>query len=524
MSRSGHIHYTRRKPDAGRGEHTRHDTSTAWKESAGRTGRAHSTGRWWRGAAALCTLTLMATVTTAIGQSAPNTQSPRVDALTALDSADQRDDLNLIFILIDTLRSDHLSAYGYERRTSPILDSVAAAGIRFAHVRSQCSWTKPSMASMWTSSYVARTGVVGWQHALPEEATMPAEILSKAGFRTAGIWRNGWIANNFGFAQGFDVYFRPSPARRPERIQTGNPSAQAFMPTDLDATESAAQFLRTFGEERFFLYLHLMDVHQYLYDQDSAQFGPQYDDAYDNSILWVDKNVGLVLAELEKLGLDDDTIVVIGSDHGEAFGEHGGEGHGRNLYREVTEVPLIIKLPQLLTEGVVVEPLVQNVDIWPTLLELLGAPELPSAQGTSLLPLIRHAAGDDTVEDHAAVAERAAFSQIDRGWGRKQTEPRPLVSVSHDGYRLFHPVTPPGRDQLFDHKADPKEIIDVTAAHPEVVADLRARIDEYLAVPEADWGGAVETDIDDMRLEQLRALGYMGGPGGQDEHKDPHGR
>ena len=147
---------------------------------------------------------------------------------------------NVLFILIDTLRADHLSTYGYERETSPTLDWLASVGVRFDKVRSQASWTKPSMASLWTSLHPSSTGVLRFSHGLPDEATLPAEILDAAGYRTGGLWRNGWVAPNFGFGQGFDLYVRP-PAGAAARRRTMGAQTRPF-PTDADLTESARQF------------------------------------------------------------------------------------------------------------------------------------------------------------------------------------------------------------------------------------------------------------------------------------------
>ena len=433
------------------------------------------------------------------------------DALTELR---RRDDVNVLFILIDTLRADRLSAYGYQRPTSPVMKALADSGIRFATVRSQSSWTKASMASIWTASYPARTGILRFQHAISDEATMPAEILREAGFYTAAIWRNGWIAPNFGFGQGFNVYFRPTANRTPERFQQRNPSAHPLLGTDLDLTESAREFSRTFGSQRFFLYLHYMDVHQYVYNEESALFGVRYPDAYDNAIRWDDTNIGLVAATLEEHDLLEKTLIVIASDHGEAFSEHGREGHGKDLYREVTEVPLILVLPDLITSGIVVKPMVQNVDIWPTIFDMLGLPPLEGAQGRSLLPLIRGTVAQSTGEE-TMLGGRPAFAHLDRTWGREDVNARRLVSVTSGRYRLFHPVTPPGKDQLFDLGTDPQEQADLVQDQPQLVESLREEIARYLQDSEAPWGAPREVEIDEMHLGQLRALGYMAGGGRQ---------
>ena len=152
----------------------------------------------------------------------------------------ERTDLNVLFILVDTLRADRLGAYDYERDTSPVIDELARTGVRFAHHVSQSSWTKCSMASLWTGLYPNRTGVLHAQHAIPESAVLPAEIFREAGYRTAAIWRNGWIAPNFGFAQGFEIYHSPM-GMVPDSVRRANPEKIAI--GDADIVRSANVFV-----------------------------------------------------------------------------------------------------------------------------------------------------------------------------------------------------------------------------------------------------------------------------------------
>jgi hypothetical protein len=270
----------------------------------------------------------------------------------------ERSDLNVLFILVDTLRADRLGVYGYERDTSPNLDALAATGIRFAGQGSQSSWTKCSMASLWTALYPVRSRVRRAYDVVSPEALMPAEVFQEAGFRTAGIWRNGWIDPNFGFSQGFEIYLSPRSQRRQgaRLVRLENPNV-SLDGDDGDILNSTFEFLRAHGHERFFLYLHMMDVHQYAYSEDTALFGTSYSDSYDNSIRWVDSLLGHLFNDLEERGLRERTLIVFSSDHGEAFGEHGGEGHARNVYGEVTTTPLIMSFPFRLEPGVVVEAL-----------------------------------------------------------------------------------------------------------------------------------------------------------------------
>ena len=213
-----------------------------------------------------------------------------------------RSDLNVLFILVDTLRAEHLGCYGYARDTSPVLDRLANSGVRFGRHLAQSSWTKASMASLWTGLHPVRTGVTRWEQAVSEDAHMPAEILRDAGFRTFAIWRNGWIRPAFGFAQGFEVYHSPRAGPIAASVRREKPTV-GVAGTDQDLVRSAMEFLRTHGQERWFLYLHLMDVHQYVYDEETALFGTTYSDLYDNSIRWVDRVLGSLIREIDARGL-----------------------------------------------------------------------------------------------------------------------------------------------------------------------------------------------------------------------------
>ena len=236
----------------------------------------------------------------------------------------KRDDLNIVFILIDTLRADRLSSYGYARPTSPNIDALAADGVRFAKHMSQSSWTKCSMSSMWTASYPIRTGVLRSPDAISSEAHMPAEILKQAGYRTYALFRNAWVSPEFGFSQGFDVYHSPRASQVPRSVRREKPTV-GVVGTDQDTLRSALEFMRTHVQEKFFLYLHFMDVHQYFYDYTTSLFGTLYSDIYDNSIRWVDRIVGSLISDIDRRGLRDKTLIVLAADHGEAFGEHGRE-------------------------------------------------------------------------------------------------------------------------------------------------------------------------------------------------------
>lgn len=425
-----------------------------------------------------------------------------------IEALRRRDDVNVLFILTDTLRSHRLSAYGYERETSPTFDYMSSTGVRFAKHLAQSSWTKCSMASLWTGIYPQRTGVLRSPHALPKEAIMPAEIFREAGFRTAGIWRNGWVAPNFGFAQGFEVYERPIPTPMAHNLRVENPHIK-LEGTDVDAVDAGIEFLRIHGRERWFLYVHLMDIHQYLYDTESALFGTDYSGIYDNSIRRTDGIIGRLLTYLADEGLLEKTLVVMAADHGEAFGERGLEGHAREVFRESTEIPFILGFPFQLDPGAVVETRTRNIDIWPTVLDLLGLPALPDTDGRSLVPEIFASVTGKQLED-----DLIAISHLDRGWGRQELPSRPSIAVTLGDFRYVLQIgtgepNDPKIESLFDAGSDPLERNNVIESNPEILADMRARADEYLASPPPPWGsGPISVEIDDMEAKQLRALGY----------------
>lgn len=409
----------------------------------------------------------------------------------------RRDDVNLLFILVDTLRADRMSAYRYKRDTTPNLRYLADTGIRFDRNWAQSSWTKCSMASLWTGLYPVRTDVLDYRDVIAPDARMPAEILKEAGFVTAGIWRNGWVAPNFGFGQGFDVYVAPPQEQAPATLrQTAR--AGRIDGTDIDLVYSATEFLRANGDRRWFLYLHMMDVHQYVTTPDAAIFGSSYSDAYDNSIRWVDEQIGMVLTELHALGMADRTLVVLAADHGEAFGEHGAEGHARDVHTEVVRTPLLLIPPFRLDPGLVVPVDTENVDVFPTALELLGLTPPDGLDGHSLVPLL--------LDRDRSRVKQATFAHLDPSWGRKEKTESPVVAVAEGNFRLIHDSESP--DRLFNLADDPGEKRDVADSFHGIVKSLRARVDDYLKQTSPWEGGAPGIELDEMHLRQLRALGY----------------
>jgi arylsulfatase len=456
---------------------------------------------WWT-AAALIVLAFLSTLVE-IHPPGDEDRRPRggADEIARLR---ERGDVNVLFILIDTLRADRLASYGYGRDTSPALDRLAAGGVRFARQLAQSSWTKCSMASLWTGLYPARAGITRFDQVLPQDARMPAEVLKDAGFRTVALYRNGWVSPGFGFGQGFDVYTRPAPQPRPPDLQVENPTLSSAG-TDEDTVAAALEFVRVYGDQRWLLYLHMMDVHEYTYDQESALFGGSYSDIYDNSIRWMDGTIGGLLEELRELGMLEKTLVVVAADHGEAFLERGFEGHAREVYAETTEVPFILSFPFRLEPGVVIDARTRNVDIWPTVLDLLGLEVPQGSDGRSLVPQILAAARGEAPPP----VDGTAIAHLDRAWGGRVEEPQTAVAVADGSLRFVRLVNQGAADteQLFDASVDPRELQDLAGERPEELARLRAQADAYLE-SKPTWGAPPTREIGELELNQLRALGY----------------
>jgi arylsulfatase A-like enzyme len=365
------------------------------------------------------------------------------------------------------------------------------------------------MASLWTGTYPARNGVLRFDNVLPEEVVMPAEIFQAAGYRTIGIWRNGWVAANFGFDQGFDIYHKPKPSFS-ARVQRHSPAPQPIGGTDENVSMETRDFLDRFGQERFFLYLHLMDLHQYVFDEYADPFGPSYSDAYDKALDWTDRVIGAVVDSLNDADVLQRTVIAISSDHGEAFLEHGREGHARDLYREVVHVPFIIVLPLILDRGIRVETTIANVDVWPTLLDLVGLPPMNGADGKSMMPLVL-AAGGAASRGPVDALKRPLISHMDQHWGGRMA-PQELVSLIDDGSRVIVHVENRRRDEFYDWNVDPNEKSNRFGENSPKLKSMLDHIQRYLRDSEPPWGVESPTiELDAMRLNQLRALGYRPG-------------
>ncbi|GMW03776.1 MAG: hypothetical protein AMXMBFR84_49100 [Candidatus Hydrogenedentota bacterium] len=297
---------------------------------------------------------------------------------------------NVLVILIDTLRLDHLGCYGYARDTSPNLDALAQDSVRFTQLTPQSSWTRPSVASLLTGTYPSRHGAEDRNNVLRRGLPSLARSLEAAGFETTGFMSNVNCIPYWGFGNDFQRFVDVD-------------SSLLVNYDDAKIVERAMQWIAYARGRPWFVYAHTLGPHD-PYEApapfsgkfsapDSSEPDSQQStiDRYDEEIAYTDFQIGRLMERIKEQGLYDDTLILVLSDHGEEFWEHGGVGHGKTLYEEQLRVPLLIKLPGGSHGGEVREHLVEVVDIAPTVLELVGAPAEPRFHGDSFAGIVRGA-------------------------------------------------------------------------------------------------------------------------------------
>ncbi len=402
---------------------------------------------------------------------------------------------NVVLISIDTLRADHLSLYGYQRRTSPRLDAWAArSAVLFENAVVSAPWTLPSHASLLSGLDSDRHGAVSHGSPMPPGLKTLPEYLRAAGYRTLAITGGGWMRPDYGFARGVDLYrYWPPGVEKQDELELG--------------VARARQWLERWSGEPLFLFFHTFEVHSphrrrqpffgalagsddpdegsiiteksftspddgfllrksYFWHRKGAEprLTPVAEDEiqevvdrYDSAIAFTDDQIGRLLERLEELGHDRDTLVVVTSDHGDAFGDKGLASHGY-LYDFNLLVPLLVALPGDTGGGRRVVEQVRSVDVVPTVLDVLGlpVPASPQIDGRSLRGLL---------EGHGDDAPREAWS-----YAASSNRGISVRLSNRQKYILNNTPWPPlqGREELYDLVADPAEEHDLAVAGPRL--------------------------------------------------------
>lgn len=417
---------------------------------------------------------------------------------------------NVVVYLIDALRADRLGCYGYDRPVSPRIDDFARDAVLFERAQAQTSWTRASVASIFTGLMAQVHSANGDDDALSPEVKTIAEFLKAAGYKTVGISTNGNAGPGVGFGQGFDKFKNLGPVRSEEC----NVEASKW----LDRRDETAPF---------FMWVHTVDPHAPYMPPDDlrAVFAPDVVDEnaghvdrvegltrdprrvtpqliadlralYDAEIAANDRTFGALIDDLQTRGLYDDALIILVADHGEEFFDHGGWTHGKTLFGEQLDIPMIIKYPGE-GGGRRINEIVQHVDLLPTILRELGLAAPEGIQGRSLQVLL--------TEEGRAGWENRSFSSLDlRG--------RQGSSVCDGGWKVirFRDRATGRLAMLFDKAVDPEETTDLFSVQPALGATMLA-LDQQLGfrLPEPLIPPVVDTSVKDKMRADLKALGYV---------------
>ena len=409
---------------------------------------------------------------------------------------------DVLLIVVDTLRADALGCYGGEPGASPAIDRLAREGVRFAHAVSQAPWTTPSIGALMTSEYPTTLGIITERSPLPDEVETLAEFLRARGYRTGAVVSHSFCSSRWGFDQGFDV-FDESNVIGPQGV------------TSPGVTAKALEFLEVESDRPYFLWLHYFDPHDAFLAHPGHEFpGPEgYEGPvvsglklpkllrldleepdletlrsfYKSEVSFTDHHVGRVLEHLRAKGRLEDTLVVFTADHGEEFHDHGALGHQHTLYEELVHVPLIVRAPGRAPERArgTVERTVASIDVYPTVLDVLGFEPSRPLEGRSLF-------GPDE--------PRLVFSETSKRLHVRAVVSDRMKLVGHLGDRTI---------ELFELGSDPGETRDLSAERPEEAARLRRALEEWTAEVRRKRYRGAELELSPEEAGHLQELGYV---------------
>lgn len=455
-----------------------------------------------------------------------------------------RDERNVVIISLDTLRADHLSAYGYPRTTSPNLDLFSRESTVFLNTTSQAPRTIDSHMSLFTSVYPSTHMMLDAVARLnPDFTTIPQE-LKRDGYHTAAFTESGFVGHQYGFQRGFDSYWEKSFA-----TGTGGNVAETFT--------LASDWVRKNHQKKFMMFVHTYEAHvpyapaepyfgmfgegyqgklrgqhvtkNMIFDYNTDQVRPEPDDwnymvsVYDEEIRYLDEYVGRFMATLRETGVADDTIVVILSDHGEEFMEHMMFGkHAHAIWQPQVHVPLMFRIPDFQSVSDRIDTPVSLVDVAPTVLDLLRLPIPDQFVGRSLIPVLR-----DTVEIEEETPDPYEFSE-NHGYALR-------ALLRGDRYKLIHNygrsegkqefldlyptysknLTPYGEFELYDLWRDPGETTNIFGDLADVAGPMKEELTRRLEQAKASSKPPTAGVMSEAEKEELKNLGYM-----KDEDED----
>ncbi len=435
----------------------------------------------------------------------------------APDRDDQR--APVILISLDTVRSDHLSCYGWHRETTPAIDRIAEESVLFTRAFTPISHTLPAHHSLFTSRHPREHKVLFNDWVPLEKFPLVTEALKEAGFNTAAIVSSAILEADYGLAPGFDFYdedFQTYTFR--ESIEK-----KVYRKTADQVVKAALGWLEKQDlSQPFFLFLHFFDAHTE-YDLTPDNYLDMFEtdrdlvrimesrgqrsahqtkiNRYDGSIRFIDDELNRVWDFLKEKGIFDKALIIITSDHGEGLGEHGWYYHGLYVYEEQMRIPLIIRLPGSDHAGERIDALVDLVDLAPTILDFSNISQLPESRGKSLLPVIR--GEKDKVRDHLFFERR--WYPEENELGLKNWAPGEKFGVRGESWKYIWASDEP--EELFDLEKDPHELHDLAPENPERINEMKKELKKY-------WFTVKKERIKpqpyhSLNKEKLKSLGYL---------------
>ena len=431
-----------------------------------------------------------------------------------LSQCERIDPVNVVIITIDTTRADHLGCYGHPRSKTPHIDALAAEGVLFENAYTPVPITLPSHSTIMTGKVPFTHGIRdNALFVLTEEQTTLAEILQKRGYSCGAAIGSFPLLSRFGISQGFEFYDEQLGKEFEDLYGNRVIRKQRLFFDERKAAlvnESAFPWLEKNSSDPFFLWLHYFDPHH------PHEAPPPYSyqfasDPYLGEIAYSDECVGQVVSKLKELGVYEDTLIIVTSDHGEGNGQHNEPTHSFLAYNSTLHIPLVIKMPGG-AAGRRIAPRVGTVDLVPTILNRIGIDADEDLQGKSLLPFLDPSNEEFSDAPPATLYAETLSPRLSHGLGE--------IRALYDGdFKYLHGP----RKELFDIESDPGELKNLIQKKPGIASRMRGKLEKYLKENAIDTDGKMIA-IDEETERRLMALGYLGSSGavevGQERLRD----
>jgi len=402
---------------------------------------------------------------------------------------------NIVLITLDTTRADHLPCYGYTGVRTPHLDALVKKGVVFEQCTSSSPLTLPSHASMMTGLYPTYHGVrVNGNTAVSQTHWTLAELLSEQGYQCGAFIGAFVLDGRWGLNQGFHHYDDQFDMKKFKRLDL----ALVQRPAN-EVIDASLEWLEGQKNKPFFAWIHLYDPHA-PYEPPEPYFS-EYDTSlvglYDGEIAFTDEQIGKLTSWLNQNGFKENTIIVILGDHGEGLGDHGEMAHGYFIYDYAVQVPFLIITPFEDWQGIRVSSQISTVDIFPTILEMVGARIPVENQGKSLLNVMFH---PESTNNHYAYCESLS-PNIHYGWS-------PLYSLRTTQFKYIGAPRP----ELYNIVEDPREMNNLRDRLPQKTREFREALNTFITQTSQAAPKPEAANLDQETLRRLAALGYIGAP------------